>query len=134
MMQRKKGMVFYGGIVALAAFSLSLLWPTDAYAQTEGAGTVCVLQVIASGNVMAVIVDDTRDIDLAVLVPPDNVANLPIRCVDLDRIGLAVANQEAFQVSFSAHVYTNQGVLTCSKGPFNMAPNGGRGVAFKDCS
>jgi hypothetical protein len=133
MTQQKTGMLFSGGLMALAAFSLSLLWSTHTYAQTEGAGTVCILQVIATGNVMAVVVDDTRDIDLAVLVPPDNVTNLPIRCVDLDRIGLAVANQEAFQVTFNTHIYTNKGVLKCSKGPFNMEANGGRGVAFKDC-
>lgn len=133
MMQRNKGMLFYAGVVALAACSLSLLWSTHTYAQTEGAGTVCVLQVIATGNVMAVVVDDTQDIGLAVLVPPDNVTNMPIRCVDLGRMGLAVANQEAFQVTFNAHVYTNKGELKCSKGPFNIVPNGGRGVSFKDC-
>ena len=101
MAQRKNGMMAYDGIVALLAFSFSLLWSVSAYAQTEGPETVCVLQVRADGDVMAVMVDDTRDIDVAVLVPRDNSTNLPIRCTDLDRIGLAVANQEAIPDSFS---------------------------------
>jgi hypothetical protein len=126
-------MLVFRLMAVLATLSLSLLWSASAYAQTQGPETVCVLQVVATGNVMVVVVDDTRDVDMAVLVPPDNVTNLPIRCVDLDRIGLAVANQESFNVSFSAHVYTNNGELKCSKGPFRIEANGGQGVAFSDC-
>ena len=132
-MQRKNDMMVYGGMVALVAFSFSLLWSASVYAQTEGASTVCVLQVKAGGDVMALLVDDTRDVDVAVLVPRDNITNLPIRCVDLDRIGLAVANQEADPVSFSTSVYTNIGELKCTKGPFRIDVNGGQGVTFKDC-
>lgn len=133
MAQRKKRLMVYGAIVMLAAFSLSLLGPASVHAQFEGPGTICVLQVFATGNVMAMLVDDTRRINTAVLVPHDNVTNFPIRCMDLDRLGLGVANQEAFQVSFNAHIYTNKGELQCSKGPFNVVPNGGRGVSFESC-
>jgi hypothetical protein len=133
MAQRKNGMMAYNGMVALLAFSFSLLWSVSAYAQKEGPETVCVLQVRADGDVMAVMVDDTRDIDVAVLVPRDNVTNLPIRCTDLDRIGLAVANQEAVPISFGTSVYTNNGELKCTKGPFHIDVNGGQGVTFKNC-
>ena len=125
--------MFYCGLLGLAALSLSLLWPTSVRAQTEGPATVCVLQMAATGDVMAVVVDDTRDIDIAVVVPRDNVTNLPVRCMDLDRLGLAVANQESFEVTLRTHIYTNKGELKCSKGPFNIDANGGRGVSFSDC-
>jgi hypothetical protein len=82
---------------------------------------------------MAIVVDDSRDIDIAVVVPRDNVTNLPIRCMDLDRLGVAVANQESFQVTVRTNIYTNKGELKCSKGPFNLNANGGRGVNFQDC-
>jgi hypothetical protein len=133
MAQRKNGMMVYGGIVALLAFSFSLLWSVSAYAQTEGPETVCVLKVRADGDVMAVMVDDTRDIEVAVLVPANNVTNLPVRCTDLDRIGLAVANQEDIPISFRTWVYTNKGVQKCTKGPFHVEVNGGQGVTFTNC-
>jgi hypothetical protein len=82
---------------------------------------------------MAIVVDDTRDIDFAVLAGPNNVTNVPIKCEDLDRLGLAVANQEAFLVTLTTTVYTNKGDLKCTKGPFNLQVNGGRGVSFEDC-
>jgi hypothetical protein len=117
----------------LAAFSVNLLGPAITSAQEEGPATVCVLQMAATGDVMAIIVDDSRDIDIAVVVPRDNVTNLPIRCMDLDRLGVAVANQESFQVTVRTNIYTNKGELKCSKGPFNLNANGGRGVNFQDC-
>ena len=125
--------VFYYMVFVLAACSVNLLWPAITSAQEEGPGTVCVLQLRATGEIMAIVVDDSRDIDLAVVVPRDNVTNLPIRCVDLDRLGVSAANQESFQVDFNATIYTNKGVPVCNKGPFNLQPNGGRGVSFKDC-
>jgi hypothetical protein len=106
MTQRQKSMMFYCGILVLAAFSLSLLGSVRAYAQDEppgeeGPGTICVLQLSATGDVMATVVDDTQDIDIAIVVPRDNVTNLPIRCMDLARLGVAAANQEPFNVKFN---------------------------------
>ncbi len=133
MTKSKQTMVCRTWVIAVTALSMCLLWSVSSYAQDEGPGTVCILQVSASGDVMALIVDDTRDIDIAVLATRDNVTNVPIKCVDLDRIGLAVANQEPFQVTLSTAVYTNKGDLKCTKGPFNLEVNGGRGVSFQDC-
>ena len=133
MTHRQKGILCYSRVFILAALSLSLLWSVGASAQEEGPGTVCVLQLAATGDVMATVVDDFQDIDFAVVVPRDNVTNLPIRCTDVARLGVAVANQEPFQVALTTTVYTNKGDVKCTKGPFNLPINGGRGITYKDC-
>jgi hypothetical protein len=133
MTHRQKGILSYYGVFVLAALSLSILWSGSAYAQEEGPGTVCVLQLAATGEVVAIVVDDTQNVDIAVVVARDNITNLPIRCQDLDRLGVAVANQESFKVTFTTTIYTNQGEEKCSKGPFVLPPNGGQGVTYKDC-
>jgi hypothetical protein len=135
MMQRENGMTVYSAILVVTAFSLTLLWSVSAYAQEEGPGTVCILQLEGTGDLLATIVDDTQHINLAILVPRDNVSNVPVRCQDiaLERLGAAVANQEAFDISFSARVLNNKGELQCTRGPFTLKTNGGRGIAFKDC-
>jgi hypothetical protein len=135
MMQRKNGMTVYDAIRVVTAFSLVLLWSVSAYAQEEGPGTVCILQLQASGEILATVVDDTQHINLAVLVPRDNVSNVPVRCQDiaLDRLGAAVANQESFDIAVTARVLNNKGELQCTRGPFTLKINGGRGIAFKDC-
>ena len=133
MTQRKWRMMLCCGMIVLGAASLNLMCPASVRAQTEGPGTVCVLQIAATGDVMAVAVDDVDDIDMAVLVPRDNITNLPIRCVDLGRLGIAVANQESFEVQVNTIIYNNKGEVKCGKGSFNLPPNGGRGVTFKDC-
>jgi hypothetical protein len=82
---------------------------------------------------MATVVDNTQDIDIVVAVPRDNVMNLPIRCMDLGNLGVAVANQEPFRVTLTSTIYDNQGVVKCTKGPFSISVNGGQGVTYKDC-
>ena len=52
MQKWKKDMMVYGAMVVLAAFSLSLLGPVSVQAQTKGPGTICALQVFATGNVI----------------------------------------------------------------------------------
>ena len=133
MTHRQKGILSYCGVFILAALSLSILWAGRADAQEEGPETVCVLQLAATGDVTAIIVDDTQDIDIAIAVPRDNITNLPIRCQDIGRLGVAVANQESFRVTLTTTIYTNQGQEKCSKGPFVLPPNGGQGVTYKDC-
>jgi hypothetical protein len=133
MTHRQKGILGYCGVFVLAALSLSILWSGSAYAQEEGPGTVCVLQLAATGEVVAIVVDDTQNVDIAVVVARDNITNLPIRCQDLDRLGVAVANQEPFRVTLTTTIYDNQGVVKCTKGPFSIPPNGGQGVTYKDC-
>jgi len=120
-------------VIVVTALSMSLLWSVNTNAQDEGPGTVCILQVSATGDVTTTIVDDTRDIDIAVPTGRDNVTNVPIKCEDIDRIGIAVANQESFQVTFNTSLYSNKGDPICTKGPFNLEVNGGRGVSFGEC-
>jgi hypothetical protein len=124
-----------GWAAVIIVFSLIVVGPISAYAQEEGPGTVCIVQVQATGEVLTTVVDDTFDIDLAVVVPRDNLTNIPVRCQDIarERLGLGAANQEPFEVSLNVRVYTNKGELVCTRGPYALNPNGGRGVAFKDC-
>jgi hypothetical protein len=131
----KKAMMFRGWAAVMIVFSLIVVGAMSAYAQEEGPRTVCIIQVQASGEVLTTIVDDTFDIDVAVVVPPDNLTNIPVRCQDIEqeRLGLAAANQEPFEVSLNVRVYTNKGVLICTRGPFTLDVNGGRGVAFDNC-
>jgi hypothetical protein len=124
-------------IVVVMAVSLSMLGLVSiplAEAQT-GPGTVCVLQITADGSFLSMIVDQLQDLSIAVLVPEDKdkKVNIPITCENLETLGLGVTNQQNKNVNFSAQVLTNQGELICSKGPFMLAVNGGRGVSFSDC-
>jgi hypothetical protein len=90
---------------------------------------------MASGEVMNVFADDPAHPDITVLVPPENATNVPVNCQDLTSLGLAVANQEAFPVNLQITVFTHQGTLLCSRGPFTLSEHGARGVAFgSDCS
>jgi hypothetical protein len=135
MTKSNQSRMFHAWVLALVAFSLSLAWSMGAYAQEEGPGTVCILQVEATGEIFTTIVDDTLDIDLAVLVPRDNVSNIPVRCQEIaqERMGAAVANQEPFDISVLVRGFNNQGELQCTRGPYTLAVNGGRGFAFKGC-
>jgi hypothetical protein len=95
---------------------------------------VCVVQIRASGAVMNVFGDDPTDLDIAVLVPPENATNVPVSCQALTSLGLAVANQEAFPVNLQITVFTHQGTWLCSRGPFTLSEHGARGVVFgSDC-
>jgi hypothetical protein len=131
----KKAMMFRGWAAVSIVFSLIVVGPMSAYAQEEGPQTVCIIQVQASGEVLTTVVDDTFDIDLAVVVPPDNRTNIPVRCQDIarERLGLATANQEPDEVVLNVRVFTNKGELLCTRGPFTLNVNGGRGVAFDNC-
>jgi hypothetical protein len=124
-------------IVVIMAVSLSMLGLVSiplAEAQT-GAGTVCVLQITADGPVLSVLVDQPQGFNIAVLVPEDKdkKVNIPITCESLETLGLGVTNQKNVNVNFAVKVLTNQGASICSKGPFLLPVNGGRGVSFSDC-
>jgi hypothetical protein len=101
--------------------------------QGEGFGTVCVVQILATGNVLFTLVDDKQGLDIAVLVPRDNVSNVPVTCGGVAKLGLAVTNQEPFAISFRVNVYGGKGHLLCPRGPFALQVNGGRGVTLESC-
>lgn len=128
--------VWYGGLSDTAGADVL---PTNVTAVSDAATSsppwVCVVQIMASGEVMSVFADDPTHPDITVLVPPENVTNVPVSCQDLTSLGLAVANQEAFPVNLQITVFTHQGILLCSRGPFTLSENGARMVVFEsDCS
>jgi hypothetical protein len=100
--------------------------------QDEGPGTLCVVQVLAPGDVLAVIVSGTQKIDIAILVPHDNFSNVRLMCEGVAELGLAVAHREPHRLSFRISVYRHQGDLPCSKGFFTVKVYRGRGIALKD--
>jgi len=111
-----------GWVFVITVMSLSLLWSMSAYSFAEGVGpgTICVVQVMANGETLAIFVNDRTGFDIAVLVPRDNVANVPVRCEDLMDLAAGMTNQEAFPVSLKLRVYTNNGGLICNR-PRNSA-------------
>jgi hypothetical protein len=128
--------VWYGGLLGTAGADVL---PTNVTAVSDAATSspprVCVVQIMASGEVMSVFADDPTHPDITVLVPPENATNVPVSCQDLTSLGLAVANQEAFPVNLRITVFTHQGTLLCSRGPFTLREHGARGVVFgSDCS
>jgi hypothetical protein len=121
--------------VMIAILGLSMLGtiglpPVEA--QT-GPGTLCVLQIAADGAVMGVLADQVENFNIAVLVPEDKKMNIPVTCSGLETLGLGVSNQKDHNVNVAVQVLTNNGELICSKGPFQIAVNGGRGFLFSDC-
>jgi hypothetical protein len=114
--------VWYGGRAGAAA-------------ATASPPQVCVVQIKASGEVVSVFADDPTHPAMAVLVPPENATNVPVSCQDLTRLGLAVANQEPSPVSLQITVFTHQGSLLCTRGPFTLSEHGAKGVVFgSDCA
>jgi len=89
---------------------------------------------MASGAVLSGFVNNPTEPTIAVLVPSETATNVPVSCQDLTNIGLAVANQEPSPVSLQITVFTHQGTALCTRGPFTLPENGGRGVVFgSDC-
>ena len=122
-------------MVVVAVVSLSLLWSlaVPSMAKAQGAGTVCVLQLIADGEVLGIVVDTPENFNIAIPIPLDKNINVPIPCDRLGSLAVAVSNQKNKNVNVVAQVFTHVGELICSKGPFLMPVNGGTGMTFADC-
>jgi hypothetical protein len=119
-------------ITIMSLTMLELIGIASVRAQT-GSGTICVLQVAADGDVLSVLVDQTQNFNVAVLVPSGKKVNVPITCESLATLGLGVSNQKNNNVNFAAQVLTHDGEVICTKGPYQLNVNGGRGVIFSDC-
>jgi hypothetical protein len=101
---------------------------------SSGPGTVCIVQLAASGEVLGMLVNHPTNFTLAVAIPSAQQTNVPVRCQDLEAIALEVANQAALAVSVSAEVFTHQGASLCTRGPFTLPEHGAQGVVFgSDC-
>jgi hypothetical protein len=123
------------GKVAITVMSLGLLCilgvPTAARADDPGA--ICVLKLVAEDKVVSVLANNPQNFNLAILVPEADSISIPIRCDLLDTLALGVANQANNNINVAVQIFTSDGGLICSKGPFLLAVNGGRGVTFADC-
>jgi hypothetical protein len=106
---------------------------TFSISSAQAPGAVCVLRLIAEGDVLGVLVDVPQNSNIAVLIPTDRDVNVPVLCEQLSTVGLAVTNQKNTNVNFAVQVLTNQGNPICTKGPFLLPVNGGTGVTFADC-
>jgi hypothetical protein len=124
-----------GWVLVLMLVSVSLLWSLSVPAVTHAdtAGAICILQVLSTGRVLSVLVDQPQNINIAVLVGEDREFNVPVLCDSLKSLSLALANQENHSVDFSTQVFTNKGKLTCFKDGFPIAVNGAIGITFADC-
>jgi|SRR5215813_6773414 len=119
-------------MAVLGLSSLAIIGLPHAAAQT-GPGSLCVVQIAADGGVLGVLVDQVDAFNIAVLVPEDKKMNVPVNCSSLETLGLGVTNQKNTNVNVTVEVLTNNGEMICSKGPFLLAVNGGRGFTFSDC-
>jgi hypothetical protein len=127
--------VWYGGRAGAAgadAVTTNVAAASDA--ATASPPRVCVVQIMAGGEVVSVFADHPTDPGMAILVPPETATNVPVSCQTLTSLGLAVANQEAAPVSLQITVFTHQGTPLCSRGPFTLSEQGARGIVFgSDC-
>ena len=133
---RKKGNTMqYTCSVVISVVSLSLLWShgVPSVARAQEAGNICVLQIVAEGEVLSIVADAPDNFNVAVLVPPDKSTNIPVTCDLLNTLSLAVSNQKNNNINVAVQAFTNDGVLICAKGPFLLPVNGGRGITFTDC-
>jgi hypothetical protein len=120
-------------IIASVSLITLCLMGTFSIASAQAPGAVCVLRLVAEGEVLGVLVDAPQNFNTAVLLPGDKDVNVPVLCDQLSTLGLAVTNQKNTNVNFAVQVFTNQGSPICTKGPFLLQVNGGTGVTFADC-
>jgi hypothetical protein len=119
----------------IAAVSLTMLCSmgTFSVSSAQAPDAVCVLRLVAEGEVLGVLVDVPQNFNIAVALPSDKDVNVPVPCDQLNTLGLAVTNQKNTNVNFAVQVFTHQGNPICTKGPFLLPVNGGTGVTFTDC-
>ena len=122
-------------VLVLTAFSLTMVWllggPSVASAQNPGA--LCTLNVVAEGKVFSVMVNQPQDFSVAVALPIGTDVSAPIPCENLATLAVAVANQTNTNVNVAVQIFSHDGTSICSKGPFVVVVNGGRGFTFADC-
>jgi hypothetical protein len=120
-------------IIAGVGLMTLCLMGTFSISSAQAPGGVCVLRLVAEGEVLGVLVDVPQNSNIAVLIPTDKDVNVPVLCEQLSTVGLAVTNQKNTNVNFAVQVLTHEGSPICTKGPFLLPVNGGTGVTFADC-
>ena len=134
-MRRMADMMRRCWTMGIAVVTLSLLWSLGMPAVTgaDEPGAICVLKVVADGRLLSILVDTPQNFNVAVLIPKDKNVNVPILCESVSSLALAVANEEAHVTTFSAKVFTHDGISICVRGGLEVPVNGARGVTFADC-
>lgn len=123
-------------IVVPAVLILSMLWSLSWpwAASADNSGAICVLKIASkSQKILSILVNQPQNFNIAVPSPIDKTVNIPIPCDGLETLALGVANQNATSVQATAQVFTNDGTLLCSKGPFPVGGHRSQGVTFTDC-
>jgi len=134
-MSYSKGSISGKWVVVLAVLGVSIIAAINIapVAAQTGPGSVCVLQIVAEGEIFSVLVDQPQNFNLALAIPKDKNVNVPIPCDSLSTLALGVSNQKKNNVNVATQVFTQGGELICAKGPFLLDVNGGRGITFADC-
>ena len=122
-------------MIVITAVSSSLLWSlaVPTVARADCPGCICTLKITADGNVVSTLANKPVGFTTVVLVPPSEDVSLPILCDSLGSLALAVANQADQAVAVNLEIFSNEGQPICTKQPFSLPVNGGRGVTFSDC-
>ena len=122
-------------VLMLTALSLSMLWSVGgpSVESAEEPGALCVLNVVAEGKVLSIMVNQPQDFNVALMLPISTDVSAPVPCDDVKSLAVAVANQTNTNVNVAMQILAHDGTLICSKGPFVLAVNGGRGFTFTDC-
>jgi hypothetical protein len=135
-MQRAPNMKHSRWIVAIMVLSLTVLWSFGGLwlASAQNNGAICVLKIASKSNkILSILVNEPQNFNIAIPLPISKVVNVPILCGGLGTLALGIANQDANSVKVTAQVFTNEGILICSKGPFIMNAHGSQGTTFTDC-
>jgi hypothetical protein len=123
-------------MITTMVLGLTLLWSFGGpwIASADDPGAICVLRISSqSSKVLSVLVNEPQNFNVAVPTPISKNVNVPIQCDGLETLAVAVANQNADTEQVTVRVFTHDGTLFCSKGPFILPPHGSQGVIFSDC-
>ena len=123
-------------IVVQAVLILSMLWSLSWpwAASADNPGAVCVLKIASKNHeVFSFVVNELQNFSIAIATPIDKAVNIPILCDGLGTLALAVTNQNDKNTRVTAQVFTNDGTLLCSKGPFPLVGHRSQGFVFADC-
>jgi hypothetical protein len=122
-------------MIVLTLVSLSLLWSyaMPSMARADAPGAICTLKIAADGKVVGNVANRPRGFDIVALIAETEAVNVPVLCDSLKSLALSVANQENQQVTVNLEIFSQDGVSICTKEPFSLAVNGGRGATFADC-
>jgi hypothetical protein len=125
----------YKGVFVLASLSLWVFWSlgVPSIVSADDPAALCVLNVVAEGKVLSIVVNQPQNFDVAVALPISNNVSAPVPCDTIGTLAVAVANQDNTNRNVAMQLFTHEGTLICAKGPYLLAVNGGRGVTFADC-